>query len=115
MNKGKPYEDTACKYLTQRGYEILFRNWHSKFGEIDIVALKGKKLVIAEVKGSQKGFPLWRVDCKKVKKIYLTYLSLLETYPELEGFEVVFLTLTVSKKRVKEIKIVLDDCINHLQ
>ncbi len=114
MNRGKPYEDLACKYLTERGYEILFRNWHSKFGEIDIVALKGKELVVAEVKGSQKGFPFWRIDCKKVKKIYLTYLSLLKSHPELEGFETVFLTLTVSRGRVKETKIVLDDCISHL-
>ena len=112
MKKGKPYEDRACRYLTQRGYKVLFRNWHSPFGEIDIVAVKGKTLLVVEVKGSQRGTPLQRVDCPKVRKIYLTYLRLLEVYPSLEGLETKFLALSVKGDSVEETPIVLEDCIS---
>lgn len=30
-------EDKACKFLKKQGFEILKRNFHSKFGEIDII------------------------------------------------------------------------------
>jgi len=33
-------EEFAAKYLKQKGYKILERNWRQKWGEIDIVAAK---------------------------------------------------------------------------
>jgi len=47
---GKIGEDLAEKYLRQKGYEILKRNWHFSHDEIDIVARDGDWLVIVEVK-----------------------------------------------------------------
>lgn len=43
-------EDAACRYLRRRGYSILGRNYSCRFGEIDIIARKGKYIVFAEVK-----------------------------------------------------------------
>ncbi len=37
-------EDKACKFLKKQGFEILKRNFHSKFGEIDIIAKKDEIL-----------------------------------------------------------------------
>ena len=37
-------EDRAVKYLKNLGYEIVDRNFKSKFGEIDIVAKKDEIL-----------------------------------------------------------------------
>ncbi|EGH6294101.1 hypothetical protein IE527_001768, partial [Campylobacter jejuni] len=31
-------EDKACNFLKKQGFEILKRNFHSKIGEIDIIA-----------------------------------------------------------------------------
>ncbi|MFB6226325.1 MAG: YraN family protein, partial [Candidatus Paceibacteria bacterium] len=31
-------EKRACKYLQQRGYTIVERNYHTRAGEIDIIA-----------------------------------------------------------------------------
>src|SRR3989339_332397 len=47
---GKLGEDLACKYLQQKGYEILDRNIKTSFKEIDIVARIKEKIVFIEVK-----------------------------------------------------------------
>ena len=50
---GKLGEDIAVQYLTNKGYEILERNWRNIHKEIDIVAKDGEELVIVEVKTRQ--------------------------------------------------------------
>ena len=47
---GKQGEEIAVKYLMDKGYEILERNWRNRHQEIDIIAKDGKELVIVEVK-----------------------------------------------------------------
>ncbi len=43
-------ENVACKFLMKRGFEVLERNYSKKWGEIDIIAKKSKKLHFIEVK-----------------------------------------------------------------
>lgn len=43
-------EDTAERYLRRHGYKIIGRNFSCRFGEIDIIAQKGKYLAFVEVK-----------------------------------------------------------------
>jgi len=43
-------EDRACRYLIQKGFSVLERNYHSQQGEIDIIAQDGDFLVFVEVK-----------------------------------------------------------------
>ena len=50
---GKRGEELATQYLTEKGYEILERNWRNKHKEIDIIAKDGDCLVIVEVKTRQ--------------------------------------------------------------
>ena len=50
---GKRGEELATQYLTEKGYEILERNWRNKHKEIDIIAKDGESLVIVEVKTRQ--------------------------------------------------------------
>jgi putative endonuclease len=50
---GKIGEDFAVQYLTDKGYEILERNWRYIHKEIDIIAKDGEELVIVEVKARQ--------------------------------------------------------------
>jgi len=47
---GDTGEGVACKYLEQRGYTVLQRNYLKPWGEIDIVARKANKLYFVEVK-----------------------------------------------------------------
>ncbi len=56
-------EEFAAKYLEQKGYKILERNWRQKWGELDIVAAKAsgifkskiQEIVFAEVKTVKDG------------------------------------------------------------
>ena len=43
-------EEQAARYLRRRFYSILERNYRCRFGEIDLIARKGKYLVFVEVK-----------------------------------------------------------------
>jgi len=47
---GKIGEDFACDYLQKNEYQVIDRNYLKKWGEIDVVAKKGKKLHFVEVK-----------------------------------------------------------------
>jgi len=69
---GKLFEELACRFLSQRGYEILERNWRHQNGEIDIICTDGKAIIFVEVKGrSGFGKPESRIDDKKLEHIYL--------------------------------------------
>lgn len=48
--KGTVYEKRAVLFLQKNGYEILERNFYTKFGEIDIIARKDGYLIFVEVK-----------------------------------------------------------------
>jgi len=73
-NKGIIFEDTAVKYLSKNAYKILERNFKTKFGEIDIIALDKDVLVFIEVKGGSDELydPAERADINKLKKIMRT-------------------------------------------
>ena len=47
---GQIGEDCACRYLVERGFKIIERNYLKKWGEIDIIAKKKKKIHFVEVK-----------------------------------------------------------------
>ncbi len=50
--KGTIAEEKACAYLRETGFAIIDRNVYSKFGEIDIIALKDEVLHFIEVKSA---------------------------------------------------------------
>lgn len=72
MRKGAEFEDLAVEYLKSLGYKILHKNYHCRFGEIDIVAQSGNTLVFVEVKGGRSkalGDPAERVDKRKMERL----------------------------------------------
>lgn len=72
---GKKGEDIAVSYIENKGYKILNKNCHSKFGEIDIIAKKEKYIVFIEVKTrntNTKFSAFEAVDTFKQKKIIKT-------------------------------------------
>jgi putative endonuclease len=64
-------EERACAFLEERGFQIVARNFHSRFGEIDIIAKKEGVLHFIEVK-SGEGEPIYKITPSKLSKIIKT-------------------------------------------
>ena len=78
---GKKGEEIACYYLSDRGAQILERNWNCAEGEVDIIIREGDDLAFVEVKTRSSlytGFPedaVTRQKRSKYEKIALQYLA----------------------------------------
>lgn len=69
---GKEGEEEAVRFLTDKGYRILHRNWRSGKKELDIVAEYGRELVVIEVKTRRNkhyGSPEEAVNERKIRRI----------------------------------------------
>jgi putative endonuclease len=65
---GRRGEQLAAEYLERAGLRILDRNWRCETGELDIVALEQRVLVVCEVKtrsGLRYGSPIEAVSQRK--------------------------------------------------
>lgn len=51
---GKKGEDFAAELLLKNGYTVLTRNFHSRYGEVDIIAQKCDIIAFVEVKTRAK-------------------------------------------------------------
>ena len=73
--KGRLAESQALHFLSSRGFEILFRNFRIKGGEIDLIGMDGNTLVFVEVRQRTRqdyGGAISTVDWRKQRKILLT-------------------------------------------
>ncbi len=69
---GKVYEDKAVKFLCDKGYFIIERNFQVRQAELDIIAREKGTIVFVEVKfrsGSGSGHPLEAISYSKQRKI----------------------------------------------
>ncbi len=95
-------ENAAEKYLKNKGYTIVGRNYRCRSGEIDIIAKDNKYIVFAEVKTRSINSidrPVAWVDRKKQKKIIMAaYMYLeknnIELQPRFDVIEVVYDNIT---------------------
>ncbi|MCX7956094.1 MAG: YraN family protein [Patescibacteria group bacterium] len=74
-NFGKIGEEKACQYLQNHDFKIIKKNFRTKWGEIDIIALKDKILYFIEVKtrsNINKGYPYEAVKKYKINHIKKT-------------------------------------------
>ena len=83
--KPHPTEVIAAKHLTQKGLTLLEQNFHSRFGEIDLIMRDQDTLVFIEVRqrsSNRFGDALASVDQRKQQKIILTAQHYLSTHPD---------------------------------
>lgn len=69
---GKIGEATACDYLLTQGYSLIQQNYHSKWGELDIICQKDKTIIFVEVKtkvGTLKGKPYEAITASKLSHL----------------------------------------------
>lgn len=65
-------ETLAARWYEEHGYEVLARNWRSRFGELDLVVRQGRTLVFCEVKARSTdafGVPAEAVNRDKQARI----------------------------------------------
>ena len=65
-------EDLALRYLSQKGYVLLERNYRNRYGELDLILEHENVLVFVEVKlrrGTGFGHPLEAVTPRKQASI----------------------------------------------
>lgn len=72
LKLGKEGEKRAKKFLQSKGYKIIKQNFHSRFGEIDIVAENENTIHFIEVKTSKNYDALHRITPSKYKKLLQT-------------------------------------------
>ncbi len=65
-------ENLAARYLRNRGYKIISRNFRCDGGEIDIVARDGKTIVFVEVKTRSYDDPTPEAQVNEHKQHQLT-------------------------------------------
>ena len=85
-------EGVATNYLLRNDYKILEKNYKKPWGEIDIVAKKGKDVIFVEVKTLFKGdiLPEESVNFQKRKNLIKTARTYLweKKYPENQNWQI---------------------------
>lgn len=83
---GRAGESRAADYLQQRGYDVVDRNWRCDAGEIDLVALTARDVVIVEVKtrrGEAFGHPLEAIDARKKQRLWRLAIAWIAAHRDL--------------------------------
>ena len=81
---GKAGEDHVAQWLEERGYKIVARNFHSRFGEIDIIAQREPYIAFVEVKTRSQGSlvsPFEAITPAKQRKLVTTAKLFLQRHP----------------------------------
>lgn len=75
-------EGVARDYLRGKGYTVVNQNVHVGHKELDIIAMKGDRIVFVEVKTRSTDFtdPLDAVDEKKIRRITRAADSFIRAY-----------------------------------
>lgn len=77
-------ETIAARFLRGKGYNILLSNYHTRFGEIDLIAQKDAYICFIEVKARSAGalgLPREAVDGNKQRRIALAAADYLQNNP----------------------------------
>lgn len=79
-------ENLACAYLVNHHYTIIERNFRKRYGELDIIVVKDKTLIVVEVKtriGRYFGLPEESVTPRKLREVKQTAMYYKLLHPEL--------------------------------
>ena len=107
---GKQGEELAERFLRQKGYEILERNYRRFRGEIDLIAKDQAYLVFVEVKtarSSQFGPPIYRVDGRKknqLGRIALAYYQEHGLVDQDSRFDIITVTFAGGQAQIEHIE-----------
>ncbi len=105
--RGEEGERRAAKHLARRGYEIVMRNFSTRGGEIDIIALKKETLVFVEVRTRAEGAMVKAAESVtplkrgRVKRAAAAYLA---RHPEARNLRVRYDVVAIDGRCVEHIE-----------
>ncbi len=113
QRQGLAGEKLAADYLKKQGYKILKTRYRTRYGEIDIIALKGEVLLFVEVKqrsSDRYGDPLEAVNAYKLKHLNKAATSFLMKNPNfLQKYLIEFAVIAIrpysSEHRIEMVKL----------
>ena len=110
-SSGKIGERYVVHMLLEQGYMFIDANYHSRFGEIDIIVADDKYIVFVEVKTrdtNSRSKPLEAVTSGKKKKLIQTALLYLQEHEELQHlqprFDAAGIITTGKNKEITEVQ-----------
>jgi putative endonuclease len=117
MNKrrvGTRYEEVAARFLEEAGYEVVEKNFRTRYGEIDLIVRNESVLAFVEVKmrSSEKyGRPEEAVNPAKQKSIFRMAQIYLSRHPETEAdlrFDIVAILGRPPQQEIRHIENAFD-------
>lgn len=106
---GQKGEDIAASYLQGKGYQVVTRNYYTRYGELDIICTYKNILVFVEVRTRSNlsyGSPEESITPKKIehlRKAALIYLGTCHlSYDEMR-FDVIAILLTGDNTSINHI------------
>jgi putative endonuclease len=108
---GKNAEDFAANYLTKQNIKLISRNFHSRFGEIDLIGLDQNILIFVEVRYRKDEHYLTAIetiDWRKCEKIITTSKYFLNKHKKYQlylcRYDVITITGELEKPVIEWIK-----------
>lgn len=105
---GKEGEDRAAIYLAKQGYKILERNYSTRNGEIDLIALHQGEVVFVEVKtrtSNAYGAPELAVNPRKQGRMVKAALGYIK-YKKLHQMPCRFDVVAISTGNEQEVELI---------
>ena len=107
---GERGENIALRLLNDKGYELVERNYRTRYGELDLILRDGHTLVFAEVKlrhGTGFGHPVEAVTPRKqarIRSMAEQYLQDKAPHYESIRFDVVGILVTRGSPRARHVR-----------
>jgi len=110
LNKllGKEGEDRAARFLEKKGYRILERNYSTRSGELDLIALHDGVVVFVEVKtrtNAAYGAPELAVTPRKQQRMVKAALGYMK-YKKLHQVPCRFDVVAIASEREQDVELI---------
>ncbi len=115
QKKGQAGEHIALRFLEEKGFLCIEKNWHSRYGEIDLIMQESDELVFIEVKmrkNNDFSYPEEIIGRSKTQKLKKTARQYIEAHDKQEmfwRFDIVAISGDTRKHQVHHIRDALRD------
>lgn len=96
------FEKKAYEFLKKSGHEIIYKNFYSPYGEIDIISFFQGKIRFIEVKFLSKTsllMPIQKVSHSKIRKIFFT-IAYLKKFSKFTNYQVDAVSVYFKNKKL---------------